>query len=89
MSSELRADRDNLDDSEWTASADATVVRAHHHSAGARHRPPKDISADVLAPTVFDGAIRPTTGTGGNIECPGSRRLGATGVREREVVVKP
>jgi transposase len=47
--SELRADCD----------------RAHHHSAGARHQPPKDIPAEVLAPTVLEEAIRPVKSTGG------------------------
>jgi len=31
-------------------------VRAHHHCAGVRHQPPRDIPAGVLAPTVLDDA---------------------------------
>lgn len=28
---------------------ESTVVRAHHHAAGARHEPPVDVAAQVLA----------------------------------------
>ena len=41
------------------------MIRAHHHSAGARHRPPKDIPAEVLAPTVLEVDVRPVKSTGG------------------------
>jgi transposase len=64
----LRADCDHADGGEWALSVDATVVRAHHHSAGARHEPPRDIPAAVLAPTVLGVALRPVAGTGGTIE---------------------
>jgi hypothetical protein len=33
---------------------DSTVVRAHHHAAGARHAPPADVPASVLATTLAD-----------------------------------
>ena len=36
--------------------------------AGARHMPPKDIPAEVLAPTVLEVDIRPVKSTGGSIE---------------------
>lgn len=36
----LDADRDEGDD--WTVSLDSSVVRAHQHAAGARHRLPAD-----------------------------------------------
>jgi hypothetical protein len=64
----LRADCDSEDGVEWAVGVDATVIRAHHHAAGARHEPPKDIPADVLTPTVLEDAIRPATRTGGNVE---------------------
>lgn len=32
----------------WMVAIDSTVVRAHHHAAGARHRPPADVPARVL-----------------------------------------
>ena len=28
---------------EWAVGVDSTVVRAHHHAAGARHAPPTDV----------------------------------------------
>jgi len=33
----------------WTVAADATVVRAHQHAAGARRDPPQDIDPARLA----------------------------------------
>ena len=33
----------------WVVSIDSTVIRAHHHAAGARRQPPVDVSAKVLA----------------------------------------
>jgi transposase len=33
----------------WVVAIDATVVRAHHHAAGARHEPPADVSREVVA----------------------------------------
>jgi transposase len=42
----------------WTVAADATVVRAHQHAAGARHAPPKDIGPERLAPAVLSTPAR-------------------------------
>jgi transposase len=39
----------DLEESEWVVAVDSTVVRAHQDAAGARHRPPVDVSAEVLA----------------------------------------
>ena len=39
----------DLEGSEWVVAVDSTVVRAHQDAAGARHRPPVDVSAEVLA----------------------------------------
>jgi len=66
--SELRVDCDEPDDGEWAVAVDGTVIRAHHHSAGARHKPPKDIPAAVLAATVLEVDVRPVKSTGGSIE---------------------
>lgn len=33
----------------WMVAIDSTVVRAHHHAAGARHQPPSDVPAPALA----------------------------------------
>jgi len=65
---QLRADCDNVDVGEWAVSVDATVIRAHHHAAGARREPPKDIPAEVLMPTVLEEALRPAANTGGQVE---------------------
>jgi transposase len=51
----LRAYSDGDDDDGWTVGVDATVIRVHQHAAGARKRPPVDVSAEVLAPTVLTG----------------------------------
>lgn len=40
---------------EWLVAVDSAVVRAHHHAAGARHKPPADVPAEVLA-TALDPA---------------------------------
>src|SRR5450755_3281453 len=40
--SELRVDCDLLDGGEWVLGVDGTVIRAHHHAAGARHEPPNE-----------------------------------------------
>jgi len=53
---------------EWVLGTDGTVIRAHHHSAGARHEPPKDIAPEVLAPTGLEVSLRPGGNTGGCIE---------------------
>lgn len=63
----------------WMAAVDSTVVRAHHHAAGARHRPPADVPARVLtvalagdlaATVASDGEVAAVTAevTGGGIE---------------------
>lgn len=39
----------DLGEEAWVVGIDSTVVRAHHHAAGARHEPPGDVPAAVLA----------------------------------------
>ena len=51
----LRAGSDGDDEDGWTVGVDATVIRVHQHAAGARTRPPVDVAAEVLAPTVLTG----------------------------------
>jgi len=53
---ELRRDADQHEGREWTVGVDAGVVRAHQHAAGARHLPPTDIAAEVVAPRWAQGA---------------------------------
>ena len=57
---ELRRDADRSEGAEWTIGIDAGVVRAHQHAAGARHQPPADVAAEVVAPLALD--------TGGRVE---------------------
>jgi transposase len=57
---ELRRDSDVAEGMDWTVGVDAAVVRAHQHAAGARHQPPADVAADVVAPVDLD--------TGGGVE---------------------
>ena len=54
----LRAGCDEAEGGAWTAAADATVVRAHQHAAGARHAPPADVPAERLAPAVLSVPVR-------------------------------
>jgi transposase len=57
---ELRRDADRGEGPEWTVGVDSAVVRAHQHAAGARHEPPADVPAEVVASTELD--------TGGRVE---------------------
>jgi len=54
----------DLEESEWVVAVDSTVVRAHQDAAGARHRPPIDVSAEVLATALErTQTARPSTGS--------------------------
>lgn len=66
--SKLRTGTDQEHDGPWVAGVDGTVVRAHHHAAGARHAPPKDIPAERLAPALLGGGRTAAQHTGGRIE---------------------
>jgi transposase len=63
----------------WVVAIDSTVVRAHHHAAGARHEPPADVSTEVLAVALAEDLVAamaaddraaavPESATGGRIE---------------------
>jgi transposase len=54
----LRAGCDEAQGQAWTVAADATVVRAHQHAAGARRRPPADIDPGRLAVAVLSAPAR-------------------------------
>jgi transposase len=58
IADELRAGCDAPEGDAWTVAADATVVRAHQHAAGARHAPPADIDPARLAPAVLSAPAR-------------------------------
>lgn len=38
----------DVDHEQWVVAVDSTVVRAHHHAAGARHQAPADVPSGVL-----------------------------------------
>ena len=63
---ELRRDADADAGAAWAVAVDSAVVRAHQHAAGARHQPPADIPAEVVAPTEID--------PGGGVELQEIRR---------------
>lgn len=63
---ELRRGADQPDGPQWEVAVDSGVVRAHQHAAGARHQPPVDIPAEVVATTELD--------TGGRVESQEIRR---------------
>jgi transposase len=54
----LRAGCDKGEGRDWVVAADATVVRAHQHGAGARRGPPADIDAARLAPAALSAPAR-------------------------------
>ena len=69
---QLRAGCDEEQGAAWTAAADATVVRAHQHAAGARRKPPADVDPARLAPAALsEPARRPGAG-----QLPGREALG-------------
>jgi transposase len=55
---QLRAGCDEGHGRAWAVAADATIVRAHQHAAGARHRPPADVDPGRLAPAVLSPPLR-------------------------------
>ena len=69
---ELRRDADVAEGPDWAVGIDAAVVRAHQHAAGARHAPPADVAAEVVAPLEVD--------TGGGVESQESGRPAGPGV---------
>jgi transposase len=55
----LRAGCDGAQGRDWAVAVDATVVRAHQHAAGARRKPPADVSPARLAPAALSAPARP------------------------------
>lgn len=62
--SELQRGCDLAED-RWVVAIDSTVVRAHHHSAGARHQPPSDVPASVLATALAEDLVSAVASAGG------------------------
>ena len=63
----LRAGCDGEEAAVWTVGMDSAVIRAHHHAAGARREPPKDVPAQRLA-VVLEDQARSAGHTGGGVE---------------------
>ena len=55
---QLRAGCDGAEGRAWTVAADATVVRAHQHAAGARRQLPADVDPARLAPAALSAPVR-------------------------------
>src|SRR5881394_3000649 len=60
----LRAGCDEAQGAGWTVAADATVVRAHQHAAGARRKPPADVDPARLAAAALSTPVRPRSAGG-------------------------
>jgi hypothetical protein len=58
MLDQLRAGCDQAESKAWAVAADATVVRAHQHAAGARRQPPAAVDPARLAPAVLSAPMR-------------------------------
>jgi transposase len=56
----------DLDEAEWVVAVDSAVIRAHQDAAGARHRPPVDVAAEVLA-TALERAQSAGLATGSEV----------------------
>lgn len=55
----------------WVMAVDSTVVRAHHHAAGARMEPPRDVPAEVLASALSEDLAEVVTADAGVAAVPG------------------
>ena len=60
MLGELQRGCDRVED-RWVVAVDSTVVRAHHHAAGARKEPPRDVPAAVLDTALSQDPGEPVT----------------------------
>jgi hypothetical protein len=65
---ELQRGCDTVED-RWVVAIDSTVVRAHHHAAGARHDPPRDVPAAVLA-TALAADLAAVVAAPGSVSTP-------------------
>ena len=52
----------------WLVAIDSTVVRAHQHAAGARHAPPRDVPAEVLASALPEELAQAVASPGSTVE---------------------
>lgn len=63
---ELQRGCDLVED-RWVVAVDSTVVRAHQHAAGARHEPPRDVPAAVLATALAEDLTSAMASTPGAV----------------------
>lgn len=60
----------DLAEDRWVVAVDSTVVRAHHHAAGARHEPPRDVPAAVLATALGEDLAEAVSADAGVVAVP-------------------
>jgi transposase len=65
----------DVSEEQWVVALDSTVVRAHHHAAGARRLPPKDVPASVLTPALSEPPAPAVSAVSGVVGSP----AGSTG----------
>jgi len=66
---ELQRGCDMVED-RWVVAIDSTVVRAHHHAAGARLAPPRDVPPAVLADALAKGPSEAVAADSGAVAAP-------------------
>jgi transposase len=57
----------DLAEERWVVAIDSTVVRAHQHAAGARHEPPRDVPAHLLAVTLAEDLAEAVAAESGTV----------------------
>jgi transposase len=60
----------DLGEERWVVAIDSTVVRAHHHAAGARLEPPGDVPAAVLASALAEDLAEAAAADSGAVAAP-------------------
>jgi transposase len=60
----------DLADDRWVVAIDSTVVRAHHHAAGARLEPPGDVPTAVLASALVEDLAEAVAADSGVVAAP-------------------
>jgi transposase len=62
----------DLAEEQWVVAVDSTVVRAHHHAAGARHEPPRDVPGHVVAVALAGDLAEAVADEAGTVAVPNS-----------------
>lgn len=66
---ELQRGCDVVED-RWVVAVDSTVVRAHHHAAGARLEPPRDVPTAMLASALVEDLAEAVAADSGVVAAP-------------------